>query len=82
MNDNNKIKENNMAAEAQNDTPVVTGLVIKPGDSVLLTTGEDWSAEHAQNVMHALRDRFPDAEFTIISGISGLAVYEGDSNAK
>lgn len=58
---------------------IVAGLVIRPGDRVLIGLGSHGLAFHQLDQMHQkLRERFPDAEFTIMGGVTNLAVSRAD----
>lgn len=59
---------------------MIEGLVVVPGDHVLLTTAEDWSQERIMLMLDSLRDRFPDVEFTLLNGITGIAMYCGEDD--
>jgi hypothetical protein len=52
---------------------VRTATVIRPGDHVLLTTVEPFHQDF-EGMQEALRARFPGVEFTIVAGITDLAV--------
>lgn len=48
--------------------------VIFPGDKVLLTMPDDITSREAADIKDALRAQFPDVEFVLIGGVSGMAV--------
>lgn len=49
--------------------------VIFPGDKVLLTMPDrDITAQEAADIKDALRAQFPDVEFVLVGGVSGMAV--------
>lgn len=49
-------------------------VVLRPGDKVLVTLNDEPSLEDAQMVLSDLRKSFPGVEFTLLAGISSLAV--------
>lgn len=49
-------------------------LVLRPGDKVLVTLADDPDEETVLTVTRDLRRSFPGVEFTILTGVSGLAV--------
>jgi hypothetical protein len=53
-------------------------IVLRPGDKVLVTLTADDGDEAARAVMAALRKDFPGVAFTILSGVSGIAVAAPD----
>jgi hypothetical protein len=53
---------------------IVLPVVLRPGDSVLLCTLSYLPPEAAQQMKDTLAERFPGVTFSIIDGISGLAV--------
>lgn len=54
-------------------------LVIRPGDRVLVTLrASDITDEEGDEVREKLRDRFPGADFTLMSGVESLAALRGD----
>lgn len=48
--------------------------VLRPGDRVLLHTRRDVTMREADEIRGRLRQRFPDVEFTLASGIDGVLV--------
>lgn len=53
---------------------VVEGAVIRPGDKVLITLPKDTTMDQALQVQSRLQTRFPDTTFTVLVGVTGLAV--------
>jgi hypothetical protein len=51
---------------------IMQGLVIKPGDKVLLALNVDWTEEETKEAKEELIKRFPDAEFTFVAGVTGI----------
>lgn len=57
------------------DVVILKGFNIEPGDRVLLTVAEDTAKyEESQRLLDEIRDRFPGVEFTLVGGVSGVAV--------
>lgn len=54
-----------------------TATAFKPGDKVLVTmVSDDMTRENADALTTALGQRFPGVDFTIMAGVSGIAVQE------
>lgn len=53
---------------------VVEGMVIKPGDNVLITLPKDVPMGQALQVQDRLKAKFPGVTFEILVGVSGMAV--------
>ena len=49
-------------------------LVLRPGDKVLVTLADDPDQQIVLTVTQDLRRSFPGVEFTILTGVSGLAI--------
>lgn len=49
-------------------------VVLRPGDKVLVTLSEDPTPQDAHTVMATLRKAFPGVAFTLLSGVSALAI--------
>lgn len=49
-------------------------VVLRPGDKVLLTLAEDPDPEGVRTILQQLCKSFPGVDFTIMSGVSALAV--------
>jgi hypothetical protein len=48
---------------------------VRPGDRVLLTCADaEWSHDQRAEIVEGLQQRFPGVTFTVISGVSGIAV--------
>lgn len=48
---------------------------VRPGDRVLLTCADDaWPAEQRVQIMDGLQQRFPGVTFTLVNGVTGIAV--------
>ena len=61
------------------ETDAVSALVLRPGDRVLVGLSIDVMArEDLQEIVRQLHDRFPGVEFTVVSGVTGLAVQRED----
>lgn len=53
------------------ELPVSEGLILKPGDKVLLSTKRATISQYeAQRLQDILTQRFPNVEFTIVNGIT------------
>lgn len=55
--------------------PVESELVLmnlKQGDKVLIAMRSDLTAEAARGMREALRERFPDVEFTVLCDVIGI----------
>jgi ribosomal protein S12 len=55
--------------------PVQHGLVIRPGDHVLITTREARRSDVDMLRSQLLRE-FPGVKFTVVAGVTGLAKVE------
>jgi len=56
---------------------VFHAMQVRPGDRVLLTCPDDrWSDAERVKIVEGLQARFPGVAFTIVSGVSGVAVLE------
>ena len=53
---------------------VCSGLVVQPGDRVIIGMVDD-DADALVDIDEQLRRRFPDVEFTIIAGVGAIAAY-------
>lgn len=54
-----------------NPAPIVMGMVLKPGDRVLLTIREDVAdPQRVQALTNAMQARFPSVEFTLAGGVT------------
>lgn len=52
---------------------------IRPGDRVLITCADNqWSHAQREEITAGLQQRFPGVVFTLVSGVSGVAVLPGD----
>lgn len=61
--------------EHEYDEPVeLETLVLSIGDRVLLTTADQLKPEEARPIIESLRERFPGIEFTLVGGITGIAI--------
>jgi hypothetical protein len=49
-------------------------IVLRPGDKVLVTLSDDPDPEHTHAVMRTLRKAFPGVDFTLMAGVSAIAV--------
>lgn len=57
------------------DTPVVVeGLVIRPGDKVLIAVPKEITLDQAQGLADDLREKFPGVDFGVLVGATGMAV--------
>ena len=50
------------------------GIVLRPGDRVLIALNQPSTAEHASRMAGVLSSRFPGVEFTFVDGVNNLAV--------
>lgn len=54
-----------------NPAPIVMGMVLKPGDKVLLTLAADIAdPQRVQALTNAMQARFPGVEFTLAGGVT------------
>lgn len=65
--------------------PVVTSppavVSLLPGDKVLVAFADtDVAAKHVAAITDGLRARFPGVEFTLVAGVSALAVQRGSAS--
>lgn len=63
------------AAALLRSTPPM--VVVRPGDRVLVTLTEDPEPEITQQIALSLRQAFPGVEFTVLTGVSSIAVSSG-----
>lgn len=69
------------AEEAQTDTEIRAAAVIRPGDHVLVAFSRtDITAQDTGEIRRCLQVRFPGVEFTLLSGVSALAVQRGEAS--
>lgn len=54
------------------------GLVVKPGDKLVLATPQHLSMGQAEDAREILRHRLPGVDFVFIDQCSGMAVYRAD----
>lgn len=52
-------------------------IVLRPGDRVLVTLAEDPGPEACKQIIAELRRSFRGCEFTVLAGVSGIAVQAG-----
>lgn len=52
-------------------------VVLRPGDNVLVTLADD-NPDECSTVLAALRSSFPGVDFTLLSGVTGIAVAAPD----
>jgi hypothetical protein len=51
---------------------------VNPGDRVLLTCADNaWPHAEREQIMDGLQQRFPGVTFTLVNGVSGVAVLRG-----
>lgn len=60
--------------------PAAATLVIRPGDHVLVALRDVVARDHAERLKGMLRARFPEVEFSVITGVQALAVMPKDSH--
>ena len=58
----------------RNEPPAPAMLVLRPGDRVLVTLTDDPGPEGCAQVAAALKNSFPDCDFTVLAGVAGLLV--------
>lgn len=63
-----------MPVARRNEPPAPAMLVLRPGDRCLVTLTEDPGLEDVRTILTQLRKAFPGVDFTILAGISGIAV--------
>jgi hypothetical protein len=49
-------------------------LVLRPGDKVLVALAEDVDDSVCEGILRSLKASFPGVEFTVLSGVTALAV--------
>lgn len=54
-------------------------IVLRPGDKVLVTLADEVDDETAKTVLTTLRRSFRGCEFTILAGVTAVAVQPGNS---
>lgn len=64
--------------ESRNNLFVDQGMVIKPGDKILLIGPREIDSETAKTQIAMLQNRFPGTEFTIVAGYTGVQVANTD----
>lgn len=56
----------------RNESPAL--IVLRPGDKVLIALTDDPGPEGCAQVAAALKNSFPDCDFTVLAGVAGLLV--------
>lgn len=51
---------------------IMQGLVVKPGDKLLIALDNDWTEEALSEARAEMRKRFPDTEVTFVNGAVGI----------
>jgi protein involved in polysaccharide export with SLBB domain len=64
---------------ARNANPPPAMIVLRPGDRVLVTLAEDPGEHACKEIVAELRRSFRGCEFTILSGVTTVAVEPGRS---
>jgi hypothetical protein len=62
---------------ARNANPPPAMIVLRPGDRVLVTLAEDPGEHACKEIVAELRRSFRGCEFTILSGVTTVAVEPG-----
>lgn len=57
---------------------MTTTTVLRPGDKVLVTFAENVNLDTVQHITTQLRERFPDVEFTSLSGVESVVVQPAE----
>lgn len=63
-------------------TEVRAGLVVRPGDAVLLAVGSQVDGSEVDALMAWLAERFPDVRFVVLGGVNDLARMAGPEGAQ
>lgn len=63
-----------MPAQAASALPMV---VLRPGDRVLVCLTGEVDQDTSNEIAYALRRSFPGTDFTVLSGVAGVAVAGG-----
>ena len=59
---------------ARTDPPMV---LLRPGDRVLVAFTDEPGATVTEHITSGLRRAFPGVDFTVLTGVSGMAVQSG-----
>lgn len=62
---------------ARNANPPPAMIVLRPGDKVLVTLAEDPGHEACRQILDQLRRAFRGCDFTLLSGVTAVAVQPG-----
>lgn len=57
---------------------IAEGLVVRPGDKLVIRCHRDTTREHADQVRHAITERWPDVDVVLIAGVEQIAVVRAD----
>jgi phosphoketolase len=57
---------------------ITSATILKPGDKVLLVVTGKWTMERIEYAQGILRERFPEAEFTLVSQVDDVIVKPAD----
>lgn len=73
-----------LAMQTTSRITVMEGWVLNPGDKVLLISAHEMDEEGCKETIRELRKRFPEIDFTIIQGMTGVQVHraEPDENLR
>lgn len=55
--------------------------VIRPGDTVLVRVPQDTKPKDAERLLERMRERLPDVEWCVLSGVDGVHVYRPQGDA-
>ncbi len=60
-----------------NDDVTVLGypaVIVRPSDRILVGVSASITPQYADRIKQQLNERFPDAEFTLLTGVTGMVV--------
>lgn len=60
---------------------IQSATILKPGDRVLLVVS-DWRIDRRDQAVHLLSERFPEAEFTFITGVEDVLVKPAEGSTE
>jgi hypothetical protein len=64
------------------DAELIHGLVVRSGDTLILSYERRLTADEARRIKTVIKDRMPDlADVVIVTDVSAVAVYRPDQEA-
>lgn len=69
-----------LALQTTSRISVMEGWVLQPGDKVLLLTSSHYDEGEIEHVGMELRKKFPEIDFTIVLGMTGIQVHRQEAS--